>query len=398
MNLFSNLKSRFGRKGARVLRLGSLQSLTPGAPMQLSVVYACVGVLSKAMAMMPLEPYQVDECGHRTVKASHPIYGLLSLAPNPLMSRYTLIEMMVQSMLLTGNAYAYIERESSGRPVAVHFLEPGDVTVSAPMYINEPPMYTVAGLRSQVPAADMIHVLNYTDDAINGISTLRYAARAIELAGYANESSRNFYRSGGAMSGVISSDVAVTSAQRKEMQQEWTTLSDKGGVAVLARGAKYTPISVTPYDAQLLESRKYSVEDICRFFHVSPQKVFDYTHSSYSTVEATELAFLNDTLLPLIVKFEQEFSRKLFTAAELGQGYQCRFNTSHLMRADKSGQANYYSQMFNCGVLSVNEIRRDLDLSHIDGGDHHFVQVNLMEIQNAAQNTPSDNRLNNDTQ
>lgn len=114
-------------------------------------------------------------------------------------------------------------------------------------------------------------------------------------------------------------------------------------------------------------------------------------------MEATELAFLNDTLLPLIVKFEQEFSRKLFTPAELAQGYHCGFNTARLMRADKNGQANYYSKMFNCGVLSVNEIRRDLDLPHVDGGDSHFVQVNLMELQNAGRNMPSDNRLQNDS-
>lgn len=338
MSIFSAIRDRFSRKGARVLRLGSRLGLTPGAPMQLSVVYACVGVLAKAMAMMPLEPYRRDRCGHSSVAPEHPLYRLLALAPNGVVSRYTLIELMVQSMLLRGNAYAYIERDRAGSPAAIHFLPPGDVTVAASLYIDEPPTYTVAGLRDPVPARDMIHVLNYTDDGVNGISTLQHAARSIELAGYANESSTNFYKSGGALAGVISSDVAVTAQQRAEMRQEWARLGDKGGVAVLARGAKYAPISVTPLDAQLLESRKYSVEDICRFFHVSPQKVFDYTHSSYSTVEATELAFLNDTLLPLIVKFEQEFSRKLFTPAELAQGYQCGFNTARLMRADKSLQ------------------------------------------------------------
>lgn len=397
MSLFSIIKDRFSRKGTRVLRLGGQLGLTLGAPMQLSVVYACVGVLAKAMAMMPLEPYRRDRCGHSSVAPEHPLYRLLALAPNGVVSRYTLIELMVQSMLLRGNAYAYIERGRAGSPAAIHFLPPGDVTVAASAYIDEPPTYTVAGLRDPVPASDMIHVLNYTDDGVNGISTLQHAARSIELAGYANESSTNFYKSGGALAGVISSDVAVTAQQRREMQQEWARLGDKGGVAVLARGAKYAPISVPPLDAQLLESRKYSVEDICRFFHVSPQKVFDYTHSSYSTVEATELAFLNDTLLPLIVKFEQEFSRKLFTPAELARGYQCGFNTARLMRADKNGQANYYSKMFNCGVLSVNEIRRDLDLPHIDGGDSHFVQVNLMELQNAGRNMPADNRLQNDS-
>lgn len=397
MSFIDRFKSRFGRKGVRMLRFGSPLGLTPGAPMQLSVVYACVGILSKAMAMMPLEPYRRDRCGHSSVALGHPLYRILSLTPNAVTSRYTLIELLVQSMLLRGNGYAYIERARNGVPVAIHFIPPDDVTVTASAYIDEPSVYTVAGLRDQVPDCDMIHVLNYTDDGITGISTLQHAARSIELAGYANEASRNFYKSGGALSGVISSDMVITSQQRDEMKEEWGRMHDKGGVAVLTRGSKYTPISVTPLDAQLLESRKYSVEDICRFFHVSPQKVFDYTHSSYSTVEATELAFLNDTLLPLIVKFEQEFSRKLFTPAEIDRGYRCAFNTAHLMRADKNGQANYYSKMFNSGVLSVNEIRRDLDMPHVEGGDRHFVQVNLMELQNAGKNVPSDNRIQNDS-
>lgn len=394
MKIIEKLKTSFSRRSPRMLRYGGVSmGLTPGAPMQLSVVYACVGVLADAMAMMPLEPYRRDRCGHSSVAPEHPLYPVLDLAPNGVTTRYTLIHLLVQSMLLRGNGYAFIERDRAGRPVAIHFLPPDDVTVTVSAYIDEPPTYTVAGLRDPVRAADMIHLLNYTDDGVTGISTLKYASRSIELAGYANESSRNFYRSGGAVSGVISSDMVITDKQRDDMLKDWQAMHDKGGVAIMARGAKYTPIAVSPLDAQLLESRKYSVEDICRFFHVSPQKVFDYTHSSYSTVEATELAFLNDTLLPLIVKFEQEFSRKLFTGAELAEGYHCSFNTARLMRADKNGQANYYSKMFNSGVLSVNEIRRDLDLPHVEGGDQHFVQVNLMELQKAGQNAPADNRV-----
>lgn len=114
MSLFSSIRDRFSRKGVRVLRLGGQLGLTPGAPMQLSVVYACVGVLAKAMAMMPLEPYRRDRCGHSSVAPEHPLYRLLALAPNGVVSRYTLMELMVQSMLLRGNAYAYIERDRAG--------------------------------------------------------------------------------------------------------------------------------------------------------------------------------------------------------------------------------------------------------------------------------------------
>ena len=91
--------------------------------------------------------------------------------------------------------------------------------------------------------------------------------------------------------------------------------------------------------------------------------------------------------------WRRHWDGRYYSGAELAEGYHCSFNTARLMRADKNGQANYYSKMFNCGVLSVNEIRRDLDLPHVEGGDQHFVQVNLMELQKAGQNAPADKRV-----
>ena len=138
----------------------------------------------------------------------------------------------------------------------------------------------------------------------------------------------------------------------------------------------FQPITVNPADAQLLETRQFNVVDICRFFGVSPVKAFDLSKSSYSTVEATELAFLTDTLSPLIEKIEEEFERKLYKPSEK-DSIDVRFNTSALLRADKQSLANYYNTLFNIGVVSPNEIRRELDLPAIDNGNNTFVQVNI---------------------
>lgn len=384
-----NIKNLFKKRGRQQwLAVRAAGGVTPTLPMQLSAVYACVEVLAKSLAMLPLEPYRRDECGHHSVAADHRLHPVLGLTPNPVMTRYTLVELLVRSMLLQGNGYAFIERDAQLRPVALHYLPAGDVTVNAGAYINEPPTYTVAGLALPVPAEDMIHIVNYSDDGVTGVSTLRHAIKSTELASYAQGTALRFYESGGAVSGLLSTENPLTEKQQQEIREAWRAQYGNGngsGIAVLTRGMKYQAISVPPQDAQLLESRKYSTEEICRFFQVAPQKIFDYTHSSYSTVEATESAFLNDTLLPLIVRFEQEMSRKLFTPAELAAGYCVKFNTSGLMRADKAGQASYYSTMFNIGALSVNDIRRDIDLPHVEGGDRHFVQVNLMELQHAGQ-------------
>lgn len=107
------------------------------------------------------------------------------------------------------------------------------------------------------------------------------------------------------------------------------------------------------------------------------------------------MAFLTDTLSPLLEKIELEFERKLYKPSERSR-IDVRFDTSVLLRADKQSLANYYNTLFNIGVVSANEIRKQLDLPAVEGGDSHFVQVNLMEIKNAANNVPSNNNISND--
>jgi HK97 family phage portal protein len=112
----------------------------------------------------------------------------------------------------------------------------------------------------------------------------------------------------------------------------------------------------------------------------------DYSKSNYSTVEATQLAFLTDTLAPLLTKIEQEFERKLFKPSEKAH-IEVRFNTSKLLKADKTALAGYYRELFNIGVLTPNEIRRELDLPAIEGGDSAYLQINMSTVENIKNNT-----------
>jgi len=159
------------------------------------------------------------------------------------------------------------------------------------------------------------------------------------------------------------------------------------GVCVLEGNMEFEPITVNPSDAQLLETREFNVIDICRFFGVSPVKAFDLSKSSYSTVEATELAFLTDTLAPLLEKIELEFERKLYKPSEK-DGIDVRFDTATLLRADKQSLASYYNTLFNIGVISPNEIRKELDLPAVENGDNTFVQVNIQTLEKAVSSTP----------
>ena len=367
--------------------------------MLLSTVYRCVEVISDSVAQLPLEPYKIDADGYRLKFTSHPSYRILNKEPNNRMTRFTFIKTLVVSTLLKGNGFAYIERDNKGNAIALHYIPSELVTIIPPTTIGENVMYNVTGLSNSVESCNMIHILNFSYDGITGISTLSHAKNTLGLAMDSESHASGFFKGGANLAGILTVQSTLTSKQKQDLKTSWQTAfspttGQPNGVAVLEGNMEFQPITVNPSDAQLLETREFNVIDICRFFGVSPVKAFDLSKSSYSTVEATNLSFLTDTLSPLLEKIELEFERKIYKPSEK-ESIDVRFDTSRLLRADKQSLANYYSTLFNIGVVSLNEIRKELDLASVEGGDNHFVQVNLMEVNKAAQNIPTNKNLEN---
>ena len=148
------------------------------------------------------------------------------------------------------------------------------------------------GLKNNVKSEDIIHLLNFTYYGVNGLSTLQHARKTLGLSFSAEDSAEGFYRGGGNLSGVIKVESSLTSKQKQDIRDSWNRAFSgsngvPNGVCVLEGNMSYQPISVNPADAQLLDTRKYNVIDVCRFFGVSPIKCFDLSSSSYSTIEAS---------------------------------------------------------------------------------------------------------------
>jgi HK97 family phage portal protein len=219
------------------------------------------------------------------------------------------------------------------------------------------------------------------------------------IADSGDKAAQNFYQSGGCSSGFLKFDGPSSGKQREEILSAWNQATGgpnngPNGIPVLPSNVSYTQLSVDPSDAQLLESREFSVVEICRFFGVSPTMAFDLTHASYNNSEMAELAFLNDTLRPLLTKIELEFEIKLFGQED---NMDIKFDVNELLRTDKKSQAEYLTKMFNLGTMSPNEIRKELDMEPIEGGDIHVAQVNLTSIKNLETiNYTADNRLKED--
>lgn len=359
-------------------------------PMLLSTVYRCVDLISDSVAVLPLKTYLLDGDGFKKEHKSHPAYMLLDLEPNEDMTRFVFFKTLMVSVLLTGNGYAYIERDSKLNVQQLIYIPTSQVSVQ---WITDKrgimrKRYQVTGFKELVEPKDMIHVLNFSYDGIIGVSTLTHARQTLNIATSSEEHAAGFFESGGAVSGILSVDgKRLNKEQRDEIYQVWYDRMENhpNGIAVLEGNMRYQPITISPKDSQLLESRLFNVTDICRFFSVSPVKAFDLSKSSYSTVEATQLQYLTDTALAVITKIEQEINRKVFLPSERGR-IMAEFDTSAILRTDKAAQAAYWKDMFYIGGATPNEIRRESNLPRKENGDEAFVPVNVQTLDTALSN------------
>lgn len=360
-------------------------------PMLLSTVYRCVDLISDSVAVLPLKTYELDGDGFKKEAKSHPVYYLLDMEPNEDMTRYVFFKTIMASVLLTGNGYAYIERDNNLNVLQLIYLPSSQVSI---VWIQDKrgimrKRYQVVGFKELVEPRDMIHVLNFSYDGIIGVSTLEHARQTLDISTSAEEHAAGFFKSGGSVAGILTVESGrVDKKQKDQIYQTWEERTNPvtghpNGIAVLEGNMKYQPISISPRDSQFIESRQFQVIDMCRFFSVSPVKAFDLSKSSYSTVEATQLQYLTDTVLAVITKIELEINRKVFLPSERGRII-AEFDTSAILRADMTSEATYNREMYNAGAITPNEIRRKHGLSKLPDGDNAFIQVNMQTLSNAV--------------
>lgn len=384
-----------GYGGIGALMFNGSSSYTQEKAMLLSTVYRCVSLIADSVAMLPFEPYRMDSKGYKKKYIKHPSYHVLNCEPNQRMTRFTFIKLLISSMLLRGNGYAYIVRAENGDVKELIYLPSEYVTIVPPKYIYQPVTYKVVGFNFEVPAKDMIHLLNYTYDGVVGISTLSFARETLKLSSNSEEHASNFFSGGCNVGGILTVNSALNAKQKTEIKDSWNKAFNansgtSNGLAVLEGNMQYQPITVNAKDAQLLETREYNVIDICRFFNVNPIKAFDLSHSNYSSSEAANLSFLSETLQPILEKIELEFRRKLFIEHS---NIIVKFDISELLKTDKQSQAEYYQKMILNGIMSINECRKELNLIGVEGGDVNIAPANMLSLKNMINNVPSNSAI-----
>jgi len=351
--------------------------------LQLSATYRCVDVISDAIASQTWDVLDYVEGGW-TSDPLDPIGYILNNDPSPSMSRYIMMKTLMAKVLLEGNGYLIINRPyPMGDPLSFTLVNDTVKTYQR----SDGTLYYVVGKPGKefiVDGQDMIHILNFSYDGLIGVSTLRHAANSISLAYSSEQSAKGFFSSGANMSGIIQSETKLTPEKADDIKASWAkafniTSGTPGGIAVMEGGLKFMPVTVNPKDAQMLETRKYNVIDICRFFGVHPSKVFDDSNLTYSNIESFQLGFITDTVTPWDCKIESEFNRKIFRPSKAIKK-RLNLNINELLRANLDAKANYVSKMFQCGGYKIDEVRRECGNPPIKGGDKAYVPMSMIAV------------------
>lgn len=364
--------------------------------MQMTAVYSCVRILAEAVAGLPLHLYRYKEDGGKERAIDNNLYHLLHDEPNKEMSSFIFRETLMTHLLLWGNAYAQIIRNGKGEVVALYPLMPNKMQVDRDengelYYIytrSSDEAKTMEGVTVYLTPRDVLHIPGLGFDGLVGYSPIAMAKNAIGLAIATEEYGAKFFANGAAPSGVLEHPGTIKDPSR--LRENWNSTfggsANSGKVAVLEEGMKYTPISISPEQAQFLETRKFQIDEIARIFRVPPHMVGDLEKSSFSNIEQQSLEFVKYTLDPWVIRLEQSLSRALLNEDEKRK-YFFKFNLEGLLRGDYESRMSGYAVARQNGWMSANDIRELENMDKIpaeDGGDLYLINGNMLPLNKAG--------------
>ncbi|MDZ4030200.1 phage portal protein [Kluyvera ascorbata] len=363
--------------------------VTADKAMQLSSVWACVRLLSESISTLPLKVYERQPDGSRKLAQNNAAYQVLCRRPNPEMTPSRFMLMVVASVCLRGNAF--VEKLFIGKKlVSLVPLLPQNMVVKRLDTGQLQYAYTENGAQRVIPTDRMMHIRGFGLDGVCGMMPTMAGVDVFGAAMSVDEAAAKIFENGLQSTGFLSSENALTKEQRDRLRQNLQAFigsKNAGKLMVLENKLTYQNVTMNPEAAQLLESRSFSIEEICRWFRVPPYMVGHTTKQSSwaSSLEGMNLLFLTHTLRPLLVNIEQEIACCLLNGDE---DLFAEFSVEGLLRADSAGRAAYYTSALQNGWMSRNDVRRLENMSPIEGGDIYTVQLNLTPLKNLEINNP----------
>lgn len=364
--------------------------------MCLPTVYRCVDILSGTVAMMPLKYKRRAEGELYKVFEDSPTSDMLCGMANEQQTFFDMMGAVVAQRLLKGNAYL-LPHWRAGEVYALTLLDPDAV-----FYDRKERLYRVNdyynGIVESYKPSQIVHIKNRSlDGGYSGVSTIQYAARTLSLSATADSQTLDGLSSGNTQRGIVTGANVVQglgAVQDSFMENVANRLShdfSSGKAIVEVPGTvEFKPLSITPADAQLLETRKFSPYDICRFFGVHPDMVFVSGGSSntYQNHATSQLSFYQQTLAPILRQISTEMSCKLIPYS-LRRKYKLEYDLDDVFVSDLKSRSEYYAKAIGSGILTPNEVRIKEGREPIAGGDTTFMSCNVFRLDGLGKNAPS---------
>lgn len=370
-----------------------LDFLTPylnkGEATAVSAFFSGLQLISNTIASIPIHVRNIKD----GEIISHPIDIAFT---EGLLSKYTLLKQLIWDLYIYGNGVAYIKRASDGSPIRLTYCPQGSYTIMYNEFKQEL-YYLIPNLsKKKIEPINVVHFVMNSKDGVNGKGIPIYAKKLLDIALATDNHSKNYFENGANLDGILQSNKPLTSQQKLDIKQSWQQVhgtGKSGGIAVIGADMSYQALGNNANDAQMIESRRWNAEEVCRYLCIDPILLGISGASAYNSIEQSMLSFLSHCIYPLISLIESELNRKLLKPSERNTIY-VDFDENHIMFADKTSTANYYSTLTKSGILSINEARHAIGFAPIDGGDEHiipFTDINANTIGNKNNEENEDN-------
>lgn len=370
-------------------------SINDNKALQLSAFWSCLRVTSQAVASMPLVAYSSDAKGNRT-ELDDKISEVVRYSPNAEQTPFEFWQGQIAWLLARGNAFAEKRVNSKGELIALLPMRADHVDVRRNKDTDDLEyVFTDRGKSDVLPAKKIFHLRNFSLDGACGESVVHHGVQSLGMAFAADQSAAKLFANGLQMSGILTSEQTLKADQRDKLQNvmsEFMGSKNAHKLMILEAGLKYAGVTLNPGEAQLLETRRFNIEEICRWFNIPPILIGHAAQGQTmwgSGVEQIMLGWLTTGLNPLIRNIEARM-RKDLLPTEVRKDRFFKFNREGLLEADSAAKAAFLSSMVQNGLMTRNEARSKLDLPEIDGGNVITAQTNLAPLDKLGQNDVND--------
>lgn len=373
----------------------SLSAVNPNTALTFSTVFACVRVIAESIATLPLFVYKRD--GNNKTKAiNHPLYSLLHDAPNDECTSVSFIESLITQILLQGNGFVEVVKDNFNRVTELYLIDSNKIKVYRDSNGNKMFEYYDDGQIITMSSAQVMHIAGLGWNGIIGLSPISMMRKQITTGLYQDNFALDFFSNGVKKVPIITHPNKLSQEAKNNLKKSFREAWDKG-IVVLEEGMKVEPITMNLSDAQFLESRRFSVEEICRIFRVPPHLIGDLTRSTNNNIEHQSIEFVTHTIRPWCVRIEKALNSYLLNNLEKKK-YYIEFNLDGLLRGDTLTRQQANQIKLNNGVLTRNEWRRQENLNEVEDeyGDDYLCSQQVRPIKTLYTENNKEFNMNND--